>query len=133
MQSLQVLADKSAGNNAKVGITGLLLYGSGHYFQVLEGNFAAIRAVYDRIRKDKQHKACQLLCQCERTERLFPSWNMGQVNLESPSIVGKSDWDVISSALANGGASRWKDTDPVINWIRQFVEHHRDTAASSAA
>ena len=42
--------------NNKEGITGLLLYSEGNFFQIIEGNKNKVRILYDNIQKDDRHK-----------------------------------------------------------------------------
>lgn len=132
MKVLQQLTEHASRKNALVGITGLLLYGSGNYLQVLEGNQASIKILYERIRKDKRHTAVELLCQHERESRLFPDWNMGQLNLDNPDMGAKSDWELISATLARSGSIDWQPADPVIAWVREFMQHNRSETSAVA-
>ncbi|MBX2850820.1 MAG: BLUF domain-containing protein [Phycisphaeraceae bacterium] len=132
MESLKQMAHQAALNNAQQSITGLLLYGSGHYLQVLEGNPTSLKRLYDRISKDTRHMSCDVLYEHKRVVKLFPKWNMGQLNLESPGLNAMSQWELISSTLSQAGAVDWKDTDPVIGWVREFMEHNGSPAAAAA-
>lgn len=122
--SLRCLAKQSADMNATRGVTGLLLYGSGYYFQVLEGNILTVVDLYEHISKDKRHADCKKLCEHERNKRLFPGWHMGQLNLDNEDMCGQNNWELISSTLASAGTVDWQPTDPVIEWVREFMEHN---------
>ena|SRR6185312_13282876 len=63
-------------NNAGAGISGMLLYLDGGFMQVLEGEEAAVAAVYARIAKDKRHWNAQVLLDRE-APRAFADWSMG--------------------------------------------------------
>ena len=63
-------------NNAGAGVTGMLLYVEGGFMQVLEGEDAAVGAVYDRIAKDKRHWNTLVLLDRE-APRAFSEWSMG--------------------------------------------------------
>lgn len=130
MHSLEELAEKAARKNALVGVTGLLLYGSGNYFQVLEGSQGTLKMLYERIGKDRRHTGCQLLFEHDRPARLFPSWNMGQMNLDNPANAGQNQWEIICSTLSRSGAIDWKTSDPVIGWVREFMDQNRNNSAA---
>jgi hypothetical protein len=49
------LLDRAGAHNTVAGITGLLLYSSGRYVQVLEGPEDEVRAVYGCILRDPRH------------------------------------------------------------------------------
>lgn len=64
-------------NNARSGITGLLLYHDGNVLQFLEGEDGAVEETYSRIRLDTRH--CGLLQIVKRAivRRDFGNWRMG--------------------------------------------------------
>jgi hypothetical protein len=67
----------SRGNNARDGLSGLLVVGGRRFLQVLEGPADALDRAFVRIAKDDRHIA---LVQLERKsiwQRSFPVWEMG--------------------------------------------------------
>jgi hypothetical protein len=82
-EELQRLLKKSRANNARNGITGMLLYKDGNFMQVLEGDEAAVRATFDRISKDPRHRNVIVLLRSEEAERDFPDFSMGFYDLNS--------------------------------------------------
>lgn len=82
--TLQEILKKSRVNNQRAGITGLLLYCDGSIIQLLEGEKAAVEALYQKILHDpRHHHAIRLLAE-KTTARDFPEWSMGfnRVNKE---------------------------------------------------
>jgi hypothetical protein len=68
-------------NNAHGGITGVLVFGAGVFFQWLEGPRAAIEALLTTLRADPRHERIVVLSQAEESrERLFPQWDMERVD-----------------------------------------------------
>jgi hypothetical protein len=63
-------------NNTRDGVTGLLLYQGGNFIQLLEGEAAAVDAVYARVMKDPRHHSVLRMLDNESPERLFPDWSM---------------------------------------------------------
>ena len=63
-------------NNARDGVTGLLLYQGGNFIQLLEGEADAVETVYARVEKDPRHHSVLRMLDGEATERLFPDWSM---------------------------------------------------------
>lgn len=63
-------------NNARDGVSGMLLYVDGGFMQVLEGEDEAVGAVYDRIAKDKRHWNAHVLLD-RKAPRAFADWSMG--------------------------------------------------------
>ena len=64
-------------NNARVGVTGLLVAGGRRFLQALEGSEDAVRATFERIGRDPRHFAVVTLRRDVITERTFPDWTMG--------------------------------------------------------
>lgn len=63
-------------NNARVGITGLLVVGGRRFLQALEGPEQAVLATYARIQNDPRHRACVLLANKSVSQRAFGDWWM---------------------------------------------------------
>ncbi len=67
--------------NPEHGITGMLVFGSGIFFQWLEGPRHSVTALMSLLRTDRRHENIILLSEVEEVrERLFPDWDMELVN-----------------------------------------------------
>lgn len=64
-------------NNLRLGITGCLCASDREYLQVLEGEDAAIEAIYASIEKDERHHHVHVSQRCAIESRDFASWAMG--------------------------------------------------------
>lgn len=65
-------------NNGAVGVTGMLVYSSGEFLQVLEGEAANVVRIFDKISADRRHGNIMILQRgLGYGERLFGSWSMG--------------------------------------------------------
>jgi hypothetical protein len=64
-------------NNARAGVTGLLVAGGNRFLQALEGQEAAVCETVERIRHDDRHFAVAVLSSGHVDERAFPNWSMG--------------------------------------------------------
>lgn len=73
---LRGVLEASRRNNARLGVTGMLLYRGGNFLQVLEGEQDAVRALYERIRKDPRHSGCIQFLWQPSERRMFPAWTM---------------------------------------------------------
>jgi hypothetical protein len=70
-------------HNPAHGITGLLVFGSGVFFQWIEGPRAQIVGLMAIIKRDTRHHDVVLLSETEEVrERLFPAWDMELVGAE---------------------------------------------------
>lgn len=63
--------------NADRGVTGMLLYAEGSFFQVLEGEADAVDALYARIERDQRHGQVTLIIREPIPKRNFDDWTMG--------------------------------------------------------
>jgi hypothetical protein len=67
--------------NPARGITGLLVFGSGIFFQWLEGPRDSVLELMDTLKTDARHRDMVTLEESEEVrERLFPDWSMELVN-----------------------------------------------------
>lgn len=66
-------------NNQQLGITGALSLANGIFLQCLEGERAAVNALYLRIQKDGRHRGSEILSFEEISSRQFSSWSMGLI------------------------------------------------------
>lgn len=80
------LLAKSREKNARLGITGMLLYRDGNFVQVLEGEPAAVDSLYATIARDPRHTGAIVLLRQEKAAREFPEWSMGFRDLNSPEV-----------------------------------------------
>lgn len=71
-------------HNAAHDITGLLVFGSGVFFQWLEGPRAQITRLMAIIHADPRHRDVVTLSETEEVrERLFPEWEMERVDAQN--------------------------------------------------
>jgi len=85
-QELLDILKVSRENNSSQDVTGLLLYKSGNFMQVLEGSDEIVLALYEKIRKDARHKDVSIISREQIQTRQFPAWEMAFTNLDSPAI-----------------------------------------------
>ena len=76
-EELEEILRTSRKNNARVGVTGLLVVGGRRFLQALEGERALVQETYERIRLDPRHFAFVTLSDQEISQREFANWFMG--------------------------------------------------------
>lgn len=106
-EALHQLLEQSRRRNADDHITGLLLYKDGNFLQLLEGEEAQVRQLYQRIEADPRHGGSIVMIDGEVPERLFQDWSMGFRNLSDPEVrstPGFSDY-----MNQRSGQSEWPD------------------------
>lgn len=66
-------------NNARYGVTGILLYSSdeGRFMQVIEGEKPAILSLFSKIERDYRHRDLLKLADGSIPKRNFTTWLMG--------------------------------------------------------
>jgi hypothetical protein len=70
------------------GITGLLVFGSGIFFQWLEGPRDRVTQLMTNIKRDSRHDTVVALSESEEVrERLFPDWDMELVTTDDIRAV----------------------------------------------
>lgn len=99
---LQSIVAKSREHNAALGVTGMLLYSEGSFFQVLEGEADVVDGLYTRIAGDARHERVTLIIREPVARRAFGEWTMGFVGLsggEVASITGEDDGRGVDGCL----------------------------------
>ncbi len=77
------LIEAAQRHNRTCGITGVLVFGSGVFFQWIEGPEAAVRKLMASLHSDPRHYDIVALDQSEeKRERLYPNWQMERVSAE---------------------------------------------------
>jgi hypothetical protein len=76
---LDRILSKSRTNNSARGLTGVLLFHDGCFFQVLEGEASTVERIFATISRDAHHGGVIVLESRNITERGFPQWSMGYV------------------------------------------------------
>ena len=103
-EALEKIIATAKYHNPRYGITGLLVFGSGIFFQWLEGPKDNVTNLFKIISADPRHSDVVLLTkEDEFRERLFPNWDMELVAAEDIS-------DVLEDALHEASDPKQKNT-----------------------
>ncbi|WP_421784974.1 BLUF domain-containing protein [Hyphobacterium sp.] len=78
--------------NAERGITGMLLYDSTSFMQLLEGPQDNVSKTFDEICRDGRHHNVVLIMRQTGVPRQFPNWTMGYSLLDDPRILQGEGW-----------------------------------------
>ena len=78
---LRELVEKASENNAKDGITGMLLLSGDHFLQVLEGPVKFVNQLYAKIITDERHYDVELIHYESVNDTYFDDWSMEMLNL----------------------------------------------------
>lgn len=74
-------------NNKRANITGALLITDHYFVQALEGDEAAVRALYDTIAGDRRHEEVTLLDAQAVDHRVFSRWAMAEVSKDGTADI----------------------------------------------
>jgi len=105
------LLEHSRANNVRIGITGILLYDNGSFFQVLEGPVEAVDELYKKIVQDERHTKAVIIIREPIAKRSFGEWTMGYSKIsvqELDEIVGLNDFFAAGSSLTEVNLGRAK-------------------------
>jgi hypothetical protein len=80
------LLTRAREKNSRLKITGMLLYKGGNFMQVLEGEEAPVRALFDTIHADPRHRGTLVMLEEEVEQRVFGDWSMAFRNLADPEV-----------------------------------------------
>ena len=98
-------------SNRARGITGVLVFGNGVFFQLIEGPSAQIQKLMVTLHNDpRHHDVVSLDWSEERRERLYPNWEMERVTADDIRAV-------LDDALES-----CKDENSVAS-LRRILEH----------
>ena len=109
-------------NNPVLGITGAMCFLDGIYLQYLEGEAAAVSALFNVIEKDPRHTHIKLLVREQISQRSHPKWSMALMtwNEETKAIFrlfnpdrGLDAYDADPASVASL-MSAWSATP---NWM----------------
>lgn len=90
------IVEDSRVNNKKIGLTGLLLFNSGNFMQLVEGEEPVVDDLFKKIEKDRRHTDIKLLLKEPITHRNFSDWTMGFKNIEK---LKETNPEVVNSFL----------------------------------
>jgi hypothetical protein len=107
---LQLLA-RARTKNARLNLTGMLLYAENNFFQVLEGEPAIVNELFQTISQDERHMKMVTIIREPISKRSFGEWTMGFADLTSSDlqeITGLNDFFREGSTFAQLNAVRAK-------------------------
>ena len=109
-------------NNAKQGISGILLYSDGNFMQALEGEAEAVEQTFARILRDERHTGLIVLTRLEIAKRQFSEWSMA---FRSPTDLTLQEQTELASSLR-----QWKtipNTTDVSVKVRRLLQSFLQT------
>lgn len=100
-EDLEPLVASARRHNEQDGVTGLLLYGRGHFLQLLEARRQPLVLTFDRIARDSRHTDVRVLLDGPIPNRLFEGWAMGVLNVDTAGQIDRERFDRLVSAFGS--------------------------------
>ncbi|WP_130834159.1 diguanylate phosphodiesterase [[Erwinia] mediterraneensis] len=117
---LEQLVSTAQRNNKKIQVTGILLFDGTWFFQILEGPFHAVNALYENICQDQRHDNI-----VEMMRDYAPKRRFGNLGMELFDLRHHPQDSLLAAILAKGTAKyHLTYDDRVLKYIRTFVEGH---------
>lgn len=102
---LRTLLRQMRAANVAAGISGLLVYGQGHFLQLLEGEQVAVQQMFRRVRRDPRHSEVSLLYDHAWPGRIFESFHMAWNTQPPPTEPGQLPLNLAAVSGRRGYAS----------------------------
>ncbi|MDE4173918.1 BLUF domain-containing protein [Phaeobacter sp. PT47_59] len=116
-------------NNARDGLTGLLLYHGSCFFQVLEGGADKLALRYQKIAEDPRHANLRVV-QSEAAEfRAFPDWRMGLLTPEQLPVLARDSVFSLRELFPMNSEARGDDVT-VRRLVRDFLASFQSIQAA---
>lgn len=116
---LAALVARAKAFNREVGVTGLLLYHDGNFFQYLEGPAQGLERVMERVRRSSLHRHLYVHVQGETDRRYFDDWDMGLADISG--MQGDRLEGLRQALAARWGADGAQQ--PGLRLLLNFAEH----------
>lgn len=115
-------------NNSAAGVTGLLLFHDGSFFQVLEGAKADVLRIFSKIERDHRHSRVIVLQTKSAPERAFPTWSMGYMRAHDLRPAQKECLVDLRSMMGTGHGAQLTEAGTVAVHIDAFLSSFREFA-----
>lgn len=127
MPEIEELLSAARKNNAKLGVTGILLYERGSFFQVLEGAPETVKRLYQAISVDRRHQRMAKRIFESIEAREFADWSMG---LAAVSMKELNEIEGLNDFFRGGRCFSDLDEGRVKKLLGAFKEGRWRTAIS---
>ncbi len=109
-QLIQDILASSESSNQENAISGVLIATTSHFLQMIEGDFAAINALFMKIVRDERHSEVQLIGFDCIENRLFEDWAMHGIGIFDFNV------SIIKPLLKKYGAEDGQLRIPTESW-----------------
>ncbi|MGZ8225994.1 MAG: phosphate-starvation-inducible PsiE family protein [Methylococcaceae bacterium] len=117
------ILNNSRANNARLGVSGMLLFTGSIFIQLLEGDEKIIEELIETIKKDPRHKDFRVIEKKKISAREYADWTMGFKRVDKNDIRDIPGLNKFFETDLNGDI----DSDK-LKLINQFLTHFRNVA-----
>lgn len=125
---LDAILATSRKNNSARGLTGMLLFHDGCFFQVLEGEAAIVERTFATISNDTRHGGVIVLESRTIAERGFPQWSMGYVGAHALHPTQRQWLVDLSARVASDDPAPLSEVARINIHIESFLSSFREFA-----
>lgn len=116
VEQVNKIADTSAANNKKKGITGVLAYDERHFLHIIEGESPVLDELLQKIALDRRNKNFQVMFDVTWTNRIFQDWEaldqasddlrerfnqFLRINIDALALLDDSQFEILSKFVEN--------------------------------
>jgi hypothetical protein len=102
------------------GITGMMLYSKGTFFQALEGEEEQLKKAFERLKTDDIQKGVIKLKSGSEDRRTFSNWSMGF----KPAAEDVSQLNGFVNPLRGDFLTDYNQHHPVVSLLRSFAQYN---------
>jgi hypothetical protein len=115
---LKAILREAITKNSRNGLTGLLLFRSRTFFQLLEGEKRDVLATFQKIAKDTRHEKIEVLFEVEIAGaiRIFPAWQMGLISEPLPA----PELEALAASLQSIVLSEKPEKEKILDLLQRF-------------
>ena len=84
---LRAILESARRRNSELSVSGMLLYISGSFFQILEGDEATVPGLFALIASDRRHKNTTVIIHEPIAQRAFSDWTMGFAEIDASELA----------------------------------------------
>lgn len=128
-EELEALLSRSRTINSAVGVSGVLLYHDGSFFQYLEGPHDAVNMVYSRVMASRLHHGIEELLREPVAQLEFSDWYMGFAQTPRTTLqkLAQAQWmHALGGRPLPSGSGR---STPGVELLRSFWARARQISA----
>lgn len=105
-------------NNTELEVSGLLIYNSGNFLQIIEGKLENVEPLYNKINTDQRHNHLIKLIDAPLKERIFEDYDVGFVVVNNYEKVQK-----LRDYLNWIKQAEIQSVDKVVRIVENFIDN----------